>query len=95
MQFTALSAEEFKELKEQLHEINSKLDKLKKQSPLSDEILDITDVCNLLNISKRCFFSYKQQGLISTTSIGGKVFVFSKDLEEILKKNYTKNKFKR
>ena len=59
-----------------------------KYKTVSDEYLTIEDVAELLGITKKTVYNYNNLGILSPTSLGGKIKVYrKKDLLEQLEKN--------
>ncbi|HQL70268.1 MAG TPA: helix-turn-helix domain-containing protein [Bacteroidales bacterium] len=58
--------------------------------PLSDVWLDIQETAQLLKVSKRTLQSYRDNGVLSFSQIGGKIYFKASDIEDHLKKHYVK-----
>lgn len=56
---------------------------------LAREWIDSTQVCHLLNISRSTLQKYVQQEVLPYSKINGKNFFRPRDIESILKENYT------
>jgi len=82
---------------EDLYELMNKIDRLIKMLEALDHTnmnpeapfgwLDSPDVMKLLKISSRTLQSYRDNGILPFSKIGGKVFFKRSDIEEILEKN--------
>ncbi|MFM7681716.1 MAG: helix-turn-helix domain-containing protein [Bacteroidota bacterium] len=60
---------------------------LKGQRPPEEIILDETDLCDLLNISKRHAADLRKEGVLKYSKIGGKLFYLLSDVLDMIK-NY-------
>ncbi len=75
--FRTPSAQEFiKELKREI--LNSK-------RPPEEIILDETDLCNLLHISKRHAADLRKEGILRYSKIGGKLYYLLSDVLEMIR----------
>ena len=54
--------------------------------------LDLSDVCQMLNVTKQCLHNWRRSKLIPFSNIGGKYFYKKSDIEDILNKNYKQKK---
>ena len=57
-----------------------------------DKWLDAQDVCLALNISKRALQTYRDNGLIPYSNIGGKFFYKEVDIQQILEEGLIKKR---
>ena len=80
--------EEFKQLVNIIEELDKKIDKLNKQNPLEDSWLDIQEVCAILKISKRTLQSYRDNGILSFSQHGTKIYFKASDIQKYLEDNY-------
>ena len=64
-----------------LSEINKKIDRLQREP---EEILDTTDVCRLLKISKRSVATLKQMGKLPYYTLAGKHYYKFSEITAIL-----------
>jgi hypothetical protein len=60
---------------------------LKGQRPPEEIILDETDLCELLHISKRHAADLRKEGVLKYSKVGGKLFYLLSDVLEMIK-NY-------
>ena len=90
MELIAMESEVFQQLKAEINEIKQKLDDFKKKSetPLSEKWLDNSEVCQILNISKRLLQNYRDKKILPFTRIGGKIYYKAVDLDALLIKHY-------
>jgi excisionase family DNA binding protein len=90
MEVITLTSEAFQEIKKSISDIGNKIENINKKQPLSEAWLDIADVCQLLHVSKRTLQSYRDNGTLSFSQIGGKIYFKAADIEEHLNKHYVK-----
>ncbi|MFD2543781.1 helix-turn-helix domain-containing protein [Lacinutrix gracilariae] len=81
--------------KEQYNELVSRLDKLNttlesNQKPSKETFLDNQEFIQLMHISKRTAQTWRDEGKISFSQIGSKIYYKMKDVEVLLDKNYNK-----
>lgn len=95
MEVITITSEAFQELKNCLENINQKINSRSNQNPLSEQWLDIADVCNVLKISKRTLQSYRDQRLLDFSQIGGKIYFKASEIESHLEKHYVKSRYNR
>lgn len=81
--------------KEQYNELVSRLDKLNStiesnQKPSKETFLDNQEFIQLMHISKRTAQTWRDEGKISFSQIGSKIYYKMKDVEVLLDKNYNK-----
>ena len=93
MNVITIESDAYKQIMDSITSILSLLKENRKKQPLSDEWLDIQDVCQLLHISKRTLQSYRDTGIISFSQVGGKIYFKASDIEIFLEAHYIK-KFK-
>ncbi|MCX6258002.1 MAG: helix-turn-helix domain-containing protein [Bacteroidia bacterium] len=89
-QLMNVPVEVFNELVSKLENIVRQLEKPVLLNPMSEHWIDIPDTCKLLKISKRTLQSYRDNGILSFSRIGGKIYFKVADLEEHLKNNYVR-----
>ncbi len=88
MEKILISSDEFKQLLNKIDNLNSKIDSLSKQNPLTDNWLDIQDVCQLLKVSKRTLQSYRDKGVLPFSQHGSKIYYKASDIQQYLEDNY-------
>ena len=86
MEAIILSAQQYKELVNRLDVLNKKLEE-KQKSP-NDTFLDNQEFLQLMNISKRTCQSWRDEGKISFSQIGSKIYYRMSDVQKLLDKNY-------
>ena len=88
MSAVILTAEQYKDLVNRLDILNNKLEE-KSKTP-QDTFLDNQEFIQLMNISKRTSQTWRDEGKISFSQIGSKIYYKMKDVEVLLDKNYNK-----
>lgn len=74
---------------ERLKEIENTVNKIaQSKQPFEDTWIDNVDLSNHLKVSLRTLQKWRDEGLISFTKFGGKIFYKASDVEAILRKNY-------
>jgi hypothetical protein len=86
MEAIILSTQQYKELVNRLDTLNKKLEE-KQKSP-NDTFLDNQEFLQLMNISKRTCQSWRDEGKISFSQIGSKIYYRMSDVQNLLDKNY-------
>lgn len=86
MEAIILSVQQYKDLVNRLDILNKKLEENQK-SP--DSIfLDNQEFIQLMNISKRTAQTWRDEGIVSFSQIGSKIYYKMSDIEKLLNKNY-------
>ncbi len=89
MEAVILSKEQFNTMLASIEEIKSKLDK---QNKNPDEIfLDNQEFLLMMKISKRTAQTWRDEGKISFSQVGNKIYYKLVDVEELLEKHYKKS----
>ena len=86
MEAIILSAQQYKELVNRLDVLNKKLEE-KQKSP-DDTFLDNQEFLQLMNISKRTAQTWRDEGIVSFSQIGSKIYYRMSDVQKLLDKNY-------
>ena len=94
MEVITIESEAFLLIQKQLAEIIAGIEKQHRLHPLPETWLDNNDVARLLKISKRTLQSYRDQGDISFSQIGAKIYYRASDINKFLEKHY-KSAFRR
>lgn len=89
MEAIILTGVQYEELLEQISEIRNSLN-LKQKQP-SDVFVDNQEFIDLMKISKRTAQSWRDEGKISFSQIGGKIYYKMSDVEKLLNENYNKS----
>lgn len=90
MEVITIQSEAFKEIMTKLDELNNNSNSRNDDYPLSERWLDIQEVCQLLKISKRTLQTYRDNKILPYSQVAGKIYFKASDIEEHLKKHYTK-----
>lgn len=92
MNVITIESDAFKQIMEKLNSLENKFIELKMEAdnPLSEKWLDNQDVAILLKTSKRTLQSYRDEGRLSYSQVGYKIYYKASDVEKFLKSNYTK-----
>ena len=86
MEAIILSVQQYQELVNRLDVLNKKLEE-KQKSP-NDTFLDNQEFIQLMNISKRTAQTWRDEGIISFSQIGSKIYYRMSDVQKLLDKNY-------
>lgn len=88
MQVITIEVEAFKEIVSKIDAINLSL--ATKENVPTEKWLDNKEFMKLMNVSIRTAQSYRDEGIISFSQIGNKIFYKRSDIEALLMKNYRK-----
>jgi len=89
MQAVILSKEQYDDLLQKMNEIQH-LVKTNKSEP-SDVFMDNADFIQLMNISKRTAQTWRDEGVISFSQIGSKIYYRMSDIEALLEEKRIKS----
>ena len=95
MEVITISSEAFQKIINDISEISKSLNNTNLRQPLAENWLDIADVCQLLHISKRTLQSYRDNGTLPYSQIGGKIYFKASDIDFHLNKHYVKPTLKK
>ncbi|MFA6358432.1 MAG: helix-turn-helix domain-containing protein [Candidatus Omnitrophota bacterium] len=90
METIEIMQEAYRKLVDKMDSIDKKLDDRKNATTLSENWLDIQEACQVLKISKRTLQSYRDNGILPFSQIGGKIYFRANDIEEHLNRHYNK-----
>jgi hypothetical protein len=93
MEALILSKEQYETLLKEMGEIKSVLSE--KQKNPNDLFLDNQEFLQLMNISKRTAQTWRDEGIISFSQVGGKIYYRMSDVEKLLDSNYRQSFKKR
>jgi hypothetical protein len=82
MEVITIQSEAFQAILKRLEEIEKKA--LEKEPDPKNVLLDNQEFCQLLKISKRTAQSYRDQGLVSFSQIGSKVYYLLSDVHKLM-----------
>jgi hypothetical protein len=88
MEAIILTSEQYKEMLEKMNQILEMV-----QNPDTNPkaaFVDNADFIQLMNISKRTAQTWRDEGIISFSQIGSKIYYRMEDVKELLDKNYNK-----
>lgn len=94
MEVITIQSDAFQQLMSRLESLENYFKHIAKQQPMSDVWLDIEEACQLLKVSKRTLQSYRDEGILTFSQVGGKIYFSSSAIEEHLK-NHTRKAFKK
>ena len=84
------SDEALSKINDKLDVIIKSLDKKPRKELISDNWMDVQEVCRTLNICKRTLQYYRKNETLPSSQIAGKVYFKASDVQKVLEKNYTK-----
>ena len=88
MEAVILTSEQYNNLVSRLDNLNVKLEENSKNP--QNVFLDNQEFIQLMNISKRTAQTWRDEGKVSFSQIGSKIYYKMKDVEVLLDKNYNK-----
>ena len=88
MEAVILTSEQYNELVSRLDKLNSTIESNQKTS--KEIFLDNQEFIQLMHISKRTAQTWRDEGKISFSQIGSKIYYKMKDVDVLLDKNYNK-----
>ena len=86
MEAVILTSEQYKELVVRLDKLNSTLESNQKLP--QETFLDNQEFIQLMNISKRTAQTWRDEGIVSFSQIGSKIYYRMSDVQKLLDKNY-------
>ena len=88
MEAVILSKEQFSNLQHTLEELKVKIDTISKKP--QEVFVDNQEFLFLMKISKRTAQTWRDEGKISFSQVGNKIYYKMADVEELLNKHYVK-----
>jgi hypothetical protein len=88
MEAVILSKEQFSNLQNTLEELKVKIDTISKKP--QEVFVDNQEFLFLMKISKRTAQTWRDEGKISFSQVGNKIYYKMADVEELLQKHYEK-----
>ena len=82
-----LTKDQYQDLVMRMDEIKNAL--TEKQKEPKDAFLDNQEFLQLMNISKRTAQTWRDQGIISFSQVGGKIYYRMSDVQKLLDNNYS------
>ncbi len=89
MEAIILSKEQYNALAASIEEIKAKLDKQNKNP--EEVFIDNQEFLLMMKISKRTAQTWRDEGKISFSQVGNKIYYKLADVEELLQKHYVKS----
>jgi hypothetical protein len=86
MNAVILTQEQYNEIITRMDEIKSEIKGSSKSS--DNDFVDNADFIKLMNISKRTAQAWRDEGKISFSQVGGKIYYKMSDVQELLNHNY-------
>jgi hypothetical protein len=86
MNAVILTQDQYNEIISRIDEIKSEIKGTSKVS--GNEFVDNVDFIKLMNISKRTAQAWRDEGKISFSQVGGKIYYKMSDVQEMFKNNY-------
>lgn len=83
-----ISSNQFEDILKRLDSLEREL--AKKQPTVEDKFLDNQEFMQLMYISKRTAQNWRDEGRISYSQIGGKIYYRMSDVQNLLDQNYKK-----
>ncbi|MFT3919618.1 helix-turn-helix domain-containing protein [Cloacibacterium sp.] len=93
MEVYIISKEQYMELINRLDDITKRLDN--KNESTKDKFMDNQEFQTLMKISKRTAQTWRDEGRISFSQVGNKIYYKLSDVEKFLNENYNKAFLKR
>jgi hypothetical protein len=88
MEVITLQSEVFYEIMKKMSDIQQQLEA--KQKEPKDIWIDNDDLAKILKVTKRTIQNYRDNGIISFSQIGSKIYYRLSDVEDMLLKHYNK-----
>jgi len=88
MEAVILPKEQFDELLQRMDKIQTAL--VEKQKEPKDAFLDNQEFLQVMNISKRTAQSWRDEGIVSFSQVGSKIYYRMSDVQKLLDSNYRK-----
>ncbi len=86
MEIITIQSEAFQEIIKRMDDMNAALTQKKKKP--EDVFLDNQEFIQLMNISKRTAQGWRDEGIISFSQIGSKIYYRMSDIQKLLDSNY-------
>lgn len=86
METILLSKDQYQEILAKIEAINTSISKNNKEP--KDEFLDNQQFLQLMNVSKRTAQTWRDEGIVSFSQVGGKIYYRMSDVQKLLDSNY-------
>ena len=90
MEVITIQTEAFRQIIDGITDIKKMVSEKSSKNPLADTWLDISEVCQLLKISKRTLQYYRDNGILAYSQISGKIYFRATDIQSHLERHYVK-----
>jgi excisionase family DNA binding protein len=90
MEVVVIESKAFNEIIKKIDEIEIKVEKAVSKTLNKEEWLDVSEVCDVLKVSKRTLQNYRDTGILGFSKYGGKVYFKAKEIKEYFERNYVK-----
>jgi len=88
MELVTMQSEVFQEIKSTMESINNRLTAKEKEP--KDKWFDNQEVMQMLHISKRTLQAWRDEGKISFSQVGAKIYYRESDVNDLLNKHFIK-----
>lgn len=86
MEVITMQSEAFQEIIKRMDDINTAL--TEKQKKPEDIFVDNQEFIQIMNISKRTAQAWRDEGIISFSQVGSKIYYRMSDIQKLLDSNY-------
>jgi hypothetical protein len=86
MEVITMQSEAFQEIIKRMDDINTALTQKQKQP--EDIFVDNQEFIQIMNISKRTAQAWRDEGIISFSQVGSKIYYRMSDIQKLLDSNY-------
>ena len=80
--------EEFRNLVGSISELKNQVEKIRTPIPLSDKWVEHHKALQIFQCTSRTLQSYRSNGFLPYSKIGGKIFYLITDIDELIQSNY-------
>ncbi len=93
MEVITIQSEAFQTLMKKLNAMEEQIEKIGNRRPrLEDEYIDSSEVCRLLQISRKTLERYRENDMIPYTKIKKRIYYRFRDIDAFMERNYVKPK---
>jgi len=92
MEAIILSKDQYQDILAKIEAINTSISQNHKEP--KDEFIDNQEFLQLMNVSKRTAQTWRDEGIVAFSQVGGKIYYRMSDVQKLLDSNY-KPAFKR
>jgi hypothetical protein len=87
-QLHVFSDEEFQQFRNSIDDLKNQVEKIRTPIPLSDKWVEHHKALQIFQCTSRTLQSYRSNGFLPYSKIGGKIFYLITDIDELLQSNY-------